>query len=247
MVRTIWLLAGLLLLLFGPQSALAMEDGPMKGPAGFDADVGLDPGHSRVDVGAVGGGLAEYRLTLDVATRVAGLLEGRGLTVSMSRGDDLPLTEMAEPDPTERTRIEQEARIAAVGSTRVYVSIHFNGLSDPRVRGAECYYNADAHGELGRLLAGLILDRLVERVTTAGYDLPKRGVKEDLQAGKPYGHFFSLRGPAPSALVETMFLTNPYEASLLSSEEIREAVAMGIADGIADYLDGFYASGTSAQ
>ena len=33
-------------------------------------DVALDPGHSRADVGAAGGGLREYQLTLDLAERV---------------------------------------------------------------------------------------------------------------------------------------------------------------------------------
>ncbi len=235
MIKATMLIAGLLLLLFA-LPVYAGEEEPMGAVEPFAADVGLDPGHSKVDVGAVGGGLKEYELTLAVATRVKQLLEEEGLTVAVSRQDDLPLTGLRDPDPTERIRLEQEARVATVGRTRVYVSIHFNGLGNPRVRGAECYYNLDNHGEESRLLAMAIQDRLLGEVAAAGYDLPDRGVKEDLLAGKPYGHFFSLRGPAPSVLVESMFLTNPHEAFLLSNEDVREAVARGIAGGIANHL-----------
>ncbi len=234
-----------LLLLLSSLPALAWEEEPTEGPEsplvaeGPEpplVDIGLDPGHSRYDVGAVGGGLKEYRLTLAVAVRVKQLLEEEGLTVTLSRQDDQPLTDFSSGDPVENVRLEQEARIAAVGRTRVYVSVHFNGLNDPRARGAEVYYNHDNYGEESRLLAQSIQDRLVGEVGASGYDLPDRGVKEDLAAGKPYGHFFSLRGPAPSVLVESMFLSNPHEAFLLADEGIQEAVARGIAGGIASYL-----------
>ncbi len=236
MIRATVVVIGLILVLVA-LPVYAREEVPLDDLEFFAADVGLDPGHSRIDVGAVGGGLREYQLNLDVATRVKRLLEEQGLVVAMSRQDDSPVSDFSDPDPIERTRVEQEARIAAVGKTRVYVSIHFNGLNNPRVRGAEVYYNGDNHGEESRLLARAIRDRLVSEVAAAGYDLPDRGVKEDLTAGKPYGHFFGLRGEVPSVLVESMFLTNPHEAFLLSNEEIREAIARGIAGGIARDLN----------
>lgn len=202
-----------------------------------EVDVGLDPGHSFADVGAVGGGVKEYEITLPIAMRVKELLEEQGLTVALSRQDEYPLTDFSDPDPTERIRIEQEARIAAVGKARAYISIHFNGYGDPRVRGAETYYNGDNHGRDSLLLARAIQSALIAEVSyTTGYPLPNRGVKEDLWAGKPYGHFFSLRGDMPSALVEAMFLSNPREAALMAKGEAREAVAKGIAAGILEYF-----------
>lgn len=200
-------------------------------------DVGLDPGHSLADVGAAGGGLKEYELTLLIALRVKALLEERGLRASLSRQDERSLTDFSEPDPIERVRVEQEARIAAVGKARIYVSIHFNGYGDPRVRGAETYYNGDSHGgESLRLARAVHRSLLAEVRGGTGYQLPDRGVKEDLWTGKPYGHFFSLRGDMPSVLVEVMFLSNPQEAALMAQDESREAVARGLAAGIVDYL-----------
>src|ERR1700732_199493 len=90
-------------------------------------DVALDPGHSRVDVGSVGGGLREYQLTLDLAQRVRSRLEQSHLSVRLTRQDDLPLSAYTNPNDTEQIHAEQDARIAAGGQARVYLSLHFNG------------------------------------------------------------------------------------------------------------------------
>src|SRR5688500_3024664 len=61
--------------LFSPSSEILPA--PTHEPA-YDADVGLDPGHSRADVGASGAGVGEYEHTLDVAFRLVPLLEAAG-------------------------------------------------------------------------------------------------------------------------------------------------------------------------
>lgn len=221
---------------------------PAAGAAASAAvDVGLDPGHSRFDVGAAGGGLKEYEVTLAVAERVRDRLKAQGFTVTMSRTNHEPLTDFSAKDPDDRTRIEQEARIAAAGDARVYVSLHFNGHGNPDIRGTETYYNRGNHGAESLALAKRIQARVVGSIRSTGYSVPDRGVKEDLAAGKPYGHFFSLRGPMPSVLVESLFLSNPGEAQLLRDESFRDALASGLAAGIAEHLKGYADSGTSDQ
>lgn len=215
-----------------PAPSLGAQEAPL------DADVALDPGHSRADVGASSGRLREYELTLEIAQRAAALLEERGYRVRLTRTDVYPLSAMAHPDSTERTRIEQEARIAAAGRVRAYVSVHFNGHSDPRIAGAETYYNPDNWGEQAYRLAEALQRNVVAWLWEGGYAARDRGVKSDLLAGKPYGHFFSLRGPMPSVLVEGLFLSNPGDAAALEQEWIRHAMAEGYARGIAEYLGG---------
>ena len=95
--------------------------------ASLVVDVALDPGHSRADVGASGSGLREYQLTLDLAQRVRARLEDAHLSVRLTRADDQPLTAYTNPLATDQIQAEQEARIAAAGQLRVYVSLHFNG------------------------------------------------------------------------------------------------------------------------
>jgi N-acetylmuramoyl-L-alanine amidase len=200
------------------------------------ADVALDPGHSSWDVGAAGGGLREYELTLDVATRTRGRLEALGYRVRLTREDQHRVAPAVPADPTAATEAEQQARHRAAGSARVYVSIHFNGHPDPTLRGTETYFNGDNHGRASRRLAAEIHRATVATLSAAGYLSRDRGVREDLAAGKPYGHFFTLRGPFPSALIEVLFLSNPSDMAIAREEAAREAVAQGIATGISAFL-----------
>lgn len=212
--------------------------------ATYDADVGLDPGHSRADVGASGAGVGEYEHTLDLAFRIKPLLEAAGLRVNLSRTDHQPLTAMSHSNANERIRIEQTARIAAVGRVRIYVSLHFNAVDGaPSVRGAETYYNVDNAGLESKRLAETIQRHLITALWAYGYPVPDRGAKDDLLAGKPYGHFFSLRGGMPSALGEALFLSNPTEAALMLRDETRDALAQGYTGGILEY---FAAAGSPA-
>jgi N-acetylmuramoyl-L-alanine amidase len=200
-------------------------------------DVALDPGHSWADVGASYGGIGEYRLTLDLAFRTRAYLEAAGLTVRLTREDDNPLTAMAEPDPDERTHLEQHARIDAGAPARVFVSLHFNG-GLPAWHGTETYYNPDRDPSAAAdaSLAEALQRHVVAALAESGYATLDRGAKSDLAAGKPYGHFFSLRGPMPSALVESLFLSNPTEAALLREGATLDALARGVGQGILEYL-----------
>jgi N-acetylmuramoyl-L-alanine amidase len=212
------------------REARALEDG-------FDVDVGVDPGHSPADVGASGYGVGEYQHTLDVAFRLKPLLEEAGLRVALTRTEHAPVSAMSHRDPTERIRIEQEARIAAVGNARIYVSIHFNG-GPPSLSGTETYYNPDNYGAESRRLAEAIHRHLLLEIRATGHQTIDRGAKSDLTAGKPYGHFFMLRGNMPSICGESLFLSNPTEGALLLEEETRQAVALGYAGGIVEYFAG---------
>jgi N-acetylmuramoyl-L-alanine amidase len=201
-------------------------------------DVGLDPGHSDADVGATGGGRREVDLTLALALRIQPLLEAQGLRVALTRLDNRPLTPMNNRDFTTMTRLEQEARIAAIMPARIFVSVHFNGHPNAALRGTETYYNGDNFGPESRRLADALQRSIVSELRATGYDVLDRGVKEDLTAGKPYGHFFSLRGPLPSALVEGLFLSNPTEAALLRQDSTLATLARGYAEGIRAYFAG---------
>jgi N-acetylmuramoyl-L-alanine amidase len=202
-------------------------------------DVALDPGHSRADVGASGGGLREFEVSLDLAARVRERLEAAGLSVRLTREDNLPLSALTQPGATAQIQAEQQARIQAGGPARVYVSLHLNG-GPVSLRGTETYYNPDREiGASDWALADAIQRHVVQSLgEQAGYATLDRGVKNDLLAGKPYGHFFSLRGPEPSALVEALFLSNPTEAALLRGDDARDAIADGVTQGILEYLAG---------
>jgi N-acetylmuramoyl-L-alanine amidase len=202
-------------------------------------DVALDPGHSRADVGAAGYGLREYQLTFDLAQRVQARLEAQHLTVRLTREDDQPLTPLLNPGADDDIQAEQEARIAAGGPARIFVSLHFNG-GPTALRGTETYYNPDRSPDAqtldAALAAALQRDVVTSLADEVGYAAVDRGVKSDLTAGKPYGHFFSLRGPEPSALVENLFLSSPSDATALHDDATLDALADGCTQGILDYF-----------
>jgi N-acetylmuramoyl-L-alanine amidase len=200
-------------------------------------DVALDPGHSRADIGAIGGGLREYEVSLDLSERVRARLEDAGLSVRLTREDNLPLTALTSPGATAQIQAEQQARIAAGGPARVYVSLHLNG-GPVGLHGTETYYNPTRAPDASTdwYLADAIQRHVVSALTYAGYPTLDRGVRNDLLAGKPYGHFFSLRGPEPSALLEALFLSNPTDAAWLRSDDTRDAIADGVTQGILEYF-----------
>jgi N-acetylmuramoyl-L-alanine amidase len=202
-------------------------------------DVALDPGHSRADVGAAGYGLREYQLTFDLAQRVKARLEAQHLTVRLTRQDDQPLTPLLNPGADDDIQAEQAARIAAGGPARIFVSLHFNG-GPTALRGTETYYNLDRAPDAATsdaaLANALQQDVISALANDVGYQAVDRGIKSDLTAGKPYGHFFSLRGPEPSALVENLFLSNPSDATALHDDATLDALADGCSQGILDYF-----------
>jgi N-acetylmuramoyl-L-alanine amidase len=210
-------------------------------------DVAIDPGHSRADVGAAGAGLREYQLTLDLAERVRARLEQQtGLSVRLTREDDQPLTLLSNPNATDDIAAEQGARIAAAGPARIFVSLHFNG-GPASLRGTETYYNPNRAPDVAqdRALAQALQSHVIAALADeVGYDAVDRGVKSDLSAGKPYGDFFSLRGPMPSALVENLFLSNPSDAAALHDDATLDALADGCVQGILDYFSTTSTTGT---
>jgi N-acetylmuramoyl-L-alanine amidase len=208
------------------------------GPLSQMVDVALDPGHSTWDVGAAYAGMAEHELTLDVAVRARWYLEQAGYSVRLTREGSGRVASVVPSDATEAIRVEQGARHAVAAPARAYVSVHFNAHPNRGLRGTETYVNSDNHGAASWRLGELLQSETLAALVAAGHAPVDRGVKEDLTAGKPYGHFFSLRGPFPSALIECLFLSNPFDAELLREEATRDAIARGIATGAARFLEG---------
>ncbi|MBM2810402.1 MAG: cell wall hydrolase/autolysin [Chloroflexi bacterium] len=235
------LLIGVLVVLAivaAPSTGLGRPASARADPTNGHVDVALDPGHSRWDVGATGSGLREFEVTLDLARRARSILEADGFAVRLTRDGPERVAPQVPGDATQAIRVEQEARHQAAGDATVFVSIHLNGHSNTTLRGTETYYNGDNLGEPSFRLATALQQATRAALGSSGYTPVDRGVSQDLTAGKPYGHFFSLRGPFPSALLEALFLSNPDEAALLHSDSIRDAIAQGIANGIAAYLLG---------
>jgi N-acetylmuramoyl-L-alanine amidase len=176
----------------------------------------LDPGHDATwDLGATGYDrdgnvpvhptegirLDEHELTLQVAYRLAGLLEQDGATVCVTRKEDGSLQippydftgdgqvrtegEAIEDSPE---RIQPRIDWANAAGAEVLVSLHLNGVADPEVRGTEVYYSdVGPAAAPDRALADALLAGLLDDFRDAGYDPVDRGVRGDRYDHEPSG------------------------------------------------------------
>jgi N-acetylmuramoyl-L-alanine amidase len=215
----------------------------------------LDAGHGGHDTGAIGPtGLMEKEVVLDVARRVARLVEDHlHLKVLLSRDSDVfvPLRD--------RTSFANRQR------ADLFVSIHANAHRERATDGVETYFlSSEATDNESRQVAaqenGVVklepagrngktdivrtilwdlaqsefqveserLAEVVHDAVTQSLRIGNRGVK---QAG-----FYVLGGAAmPAILLEIGFVTNPREERKLRSTRYRDELARAILAGLAEY------------
>jgi N-acetylmuramoyl-L-alanine amidase len=173
------------------------------------AVVVIDPGHGGPDPGAVGNGLRETDIVLDISRQVTGFLEAQGVQVIMTRNGEYDLDLQPRVDIADRAR------------ATVFVSIHANAisLSRPEVNGVETYYY-----DSGKALAQSIHNSVLENV-----DIKDRGLRS--------ARFYVLRRTSmPAALVETGFITGGEDKYKLADPVFRTQMAKAISLGILRYL-----------
>ncbi len=178
----------------------------------------LDPGHggdvevggSRPDSDPSSNGLHEKNLTLDLARRVAALLEGDARVV-LTRTSDVNLG------------LAARAAVARDNQAAVFVSIHFNGWHDPAVNGTEAFVAPGAPAP-SRDLAQALADAISSTAR-----ISNRGVREH-----NWGVIRRDRHHASTAacLLEVSFLSNPQEAQRLAQDSYRQDLAQAIAGAI---------------
>lgn len=185
----------------------------------------LDPGHGGFEVAAVGpNGLSEKNLNLDVALRTADRLRERGFGVELTRTTDMTLP------------IEIRANLANALRPDLFVSIHHNGGATARtpVPGTQAYYQHD--DPESRRAAGILYEELfaaASRFPTAWVGNSKDGVSTRLNGEGTDFYGIHRRTPEVSSVItEFLWLSNGPEAQLLLRDDVRDAQAVALADGI---------------
>ena len=160
---------------------------------GGSIKVFIDAGHGGSDPGAVGNGLKEKNIVLNIATKLGALLNGREISIKYSRTNDTYLS------------LEDRARLANAWGADLFVSIHANSATSS-VRGTECYTHPTANTATKTLSAN------ISRSIASKFGIPNRGHKE--------ANFAVLRlSNMPAILVETAFISNSSDANLLNTRQ----------------------------
>lgn len=177
----------------------------------------VDPGHGGDDTGAPAffgpppRGPYEKDVVLDIARRLARVLEAEGATVVLTRTDDRYVT------------LQQRAEIANELQAAALISLHCNSCDAPNsLHGTSVYYD---HGH-SRGFAGIMQGELLAALGT-----------EDM--GVRNANFAVIRrARVPGVLVETAYLNHEGDRARLVHPNFRERAARAIARGLIRFLDG---------
>ncbi|MFO7636273.1 MAG: N-acetylmuramoyl-L-alanine amidase [Clostridia bacterium] len=169
----------------------------------------IDPGHGGLDPGAALGDRIEKGINLELSMILYRELERRGHAVYVLREEDIFIG------------LFERIEIANLLNARLFLSIHVNSLDDYSVNGILSQYKNDK--QLANLVHQNVLNRTGARNMGIGY-------RNDL--------LLLNRAKMPILLFETGYLTNDGDWERLNDQAYLTKMAMGMADGIEEYLAG---------
>lgn len=249
--------------LFSPGACMAFA--PTSGDR--HQTVFLDAGHGGIDPGAVGSTesgqtVEEADVNLAIELDTMALLRAQGYRVVVSRTQDTTVTKLTPGDVdggllTARGVLADLAArdvCANLGGADVLVGIYMDS-GEPWNAGCVTGYDADRPFSAANLrLATLLQDDVLGALNAQGYDIPDEGVLPDTDLGSAltsaalaYGHLVLL-GPAqagyfetpsqmPGALIEPLFVTDPFEGSVAASVPGQQVIAGALTEAIGQYLN----------
>lgn len=196
--------------------------------AGTKATVVIDAGHGGFDPGKVGtAGTQEKDINLAIASKVKKILEDSGYTVIMTREEDTALCTGSEKNK-KMTDLRARVDIIEKSGAAAAVSIHQNSFS-AGTKGAQVFFYAAAgSGEEseGKRLANILQNTIRDVVGD-----------DNKRVEKGNASYFMLKNiTCPFAIVECGFLSNPEEEALLRDENYQQKMALGICEGIENFL-----------
>ncbi len=180
----------------------------------YEKIVVLDAGHGGKDPGNVNNNVVEKTVNLNVSNRVRELLESDGkIKVYVTRFEDVY--------PSFEDRVSLANNLGDM-----FVSIHCNAMgNNTYIKGVQVFYPnpSDNRGKLSKQMAEIFNQTMTENT-----GLDKKSADQTLG----YSLYVLRKTSIPACLIELGFLTNTYDAQILSSDEGVEAMAKAIYKGI---------------
>ena len=169
----------------------------------------IDAGHGGVDSGAVGHGIYEKNVTLEISKRVEYHLKRHSQTVIMSRNGD------------DTVGLSERSNLANANKCDIAVSIHCNAFNGS-AKGVETY----THGKQEKQLK--LANAIHNNIMSDNLYTINRGIKQ--------ANFHMLRQTSmTSVLLELAFIDNEQDVVFLKNNKERFAIA--IAKGILNYFN----------
>ena len=193
----------------------------------------LDPGHGGQahvpDYKRGPTGLREAEVNLKVALYLREILQKVGVTVIMTRIDDSYVS------------LPMRSQIANKGGADFFISLHHNGIDNPKVNYTSTWY----HGDADTSRHSLDLARYIQQGVSDALRLPSSpasGLYSDkLVTAAGFGVLRMTECPA--ILCEASFLSNPGEEARLRDDDYLRKEAYGYFLGIARYVEGGFPRG----
>lgn len=183
----------------------------------------IDAGHggiSMVGTATQDNSVSEAYVTLAIAKRVKAYLESYGAKVIMTRVLDSSMTLSERTDMIENLNPD------------VFVSIHCDGSADLSESGTHTFY----YTPFSQPLASNIHGKMVEMYNNMIYSPADPNFALTDRKIKYYPFYVTRVDNCPAVLVETGFLTNFVEGSVLSDSVNQDYLGRAIADGIYYYF-----------
>ncbi len=220
-----------------------------------DPLVTLDAGHGATEIGtahtfADGTVLREKDLNLRVTLRLRELLQQVSYQVTPTRTRDTQANvDIKDVNGDGRVSLSDDLQtrvdIANGAGSDIFVSVHFNGVSDPNAKGTYMFFDPDRpFADRSKALAEMVDQSLTRALKDAGYATIDHGPTKDTSVlGGDHYYLLSPKTNAvprpsdmPAIIAEGLFLTNEDDANALRKDAMVEAVARGYAEGIKAYF-----------
>ena len=193
----------------------------------------LDPGHGGQghvpDYKRGPTGVREAEVNLQVAFHLREMLQAVGATVIMTRVDDSYVS------------LPMRSQIANENGADFFISLHHNGIDNPKVNYTSTWY----HGDADDSRQSLDLARYIQQGVSDALQLPTSpaaGLYSDkLITASGFGVLRLTECPA--VLCEASFLSNPEEEARLQEDDYLRKEASGYFMGIARYIEGGFPRG----
>jgi len=154
-----------------------------------------------------------------------------------------------------------------MAKANVLIGIYFDAGTSPTDAGSITAYDVDRpFSAQNKALATLVQADVLAHLNADGWNIPNDGVVSDVSLGGPpltttagsYSHllllgpadpgYFSTPSEMPGALIEPLFITDPFEGTIAASTAGHQAIAEGMAQAVEQYLQGpGKVTGTSAR